>query len=228
MSERLTRRELKRDQFLEGVLSGLAWARQHLLAAGAAALVLVAIVTLAVRIGGSAAGVTRVDEKAEKSLAEARSQFVSGGVPAGVTALEGVRENHRGSRAAREATFLLGNSYFESGDYAKAQATYEEFLKKPLHDDLLVDGAKLGIAASQEEQGNREGAAATYLDVWKTGNTPATRLHGALGAARIHEADGKIDQAIQIYQEAIDAYPEAPEAEDARFEKMRLEATRPR
>jgi len=226
MSERLTRRELKRDQFLEAVLSGVAWARQHLLAASAAALVLVAIVTIAVRIGGSAAGVTRVDEKAEKSLAEARSQFAAGGVPAGMTALESVREKHGGSRAAREATFLLANSYYEAGDYVKAQTMYEEFLKKPLYDDLLVDGAKLGIAASQEEQGNREAAVATYLDIWKSGTTPAARLHGALGAARAYEADGKIDQALKTYQDAIEAYPEAPETEDARFEKMRLETKR--
>ena len=223
MSERLTRRELKRDQFLEGVLTAVAWARQHLLVAIGGALALVAIVTLAVRIGGSAAGTVRVDEDAERSLAAARTQFAQGGPTAGLAALESVREKHSGSRAAREATFLLANTYFESGEYTKALTAYEEFLKKPLYDDLLVDGAKLGVAGSQEELGNRAAATATYLEIWKSGKTPATRLHGAFGAARTAEADGKIDQAIQIYQEAIDAFPEAPEAEDARFEKMRLE-----
>ena len=223
MSERLTRRELKRDQFLEAVMSGISWAREHLLVAGAAALVLVAIVTVAVRIGGSAAGTVRVDEKAERSLAEARTQFAKSGSAAGITALETVRDSHSGSRAAREATFLLGNSYYEAGEYAKSLAAYEQFLKKPLYDDLIVDGAKLGVAASQEELGNRGAATATYLEIWKSGKTPATRLHAAFGAARNEEADGNIDHAIQIYQEAVDAYPEAPEAEDARFEILRLQ-----
>jgi tetratricopeptide (TPR) repeat protein len=223
MSERLTRRELKRDQFLEAVMSGVAWAREHLLVAVGAALVLVAIVTLAVRIGGSAAGTVRIDQKAERSLAEARTQFAKSGSQAGIAALESVRDSHSGSRAGREATFLLANAYFEAGEFAKSQEAYEHFLKKPLYDDLLVDGAKLGVGACQEEQGNRAGAVATYLDVWKAGKTPAARLQGAFSAARAEEADGHIDRAIQIYQEAIDAYPEAPEAEDAKFEKLRLE-----
>jgi tetratricopeptide (TPR) repeat protein len=223
MSERLTRRELKRDQFLEGVLSAVTWARQHLLVAVGAAVVLIAAITLAVRIGGSAAGTVRVDEKAERALSEARTQFMKSGPTAGLPALEAVRDAHSGSRAAREATLLVANTYFENGDYAKAQATYEDFLKKPLYDDLMIDGAKLGIAACQEEQANLAGATAKYQEIWKSGKTPGTRLQGALGAARTEEAAGNVDRAIQLYQEAIDAYPKAPEAEEARFEKMRLE-----
>jgi len=228
MSERLTRRELKRDQFLEGVMSGLAWARQHLLVAVGAALVLVAVVTVAVRIGGSAAGTVGVDEKAERALAEARTQFAKSGSSAGITALEQLREKHSGSRAGREAAFLLGNAYYEAGEYAKSLAAYEQFLKKPIYDDLIVDGAKLGIAAAQEELGNRPAATSTYLEIWKSGKTPATRLQGAFGAAHNEETDGNITHAIQIYKDAIAAYPDAPEAEEARFELMRLEGMKPK
>jgi TolA-binding protein len=206
------------------VLAALAWARGHLFIAVAAALVVIAAVTLAVRIAGSAAGTGHVDVKAEKALADARLEFSKGGVAAGTAALEKVREDHSGSRAGREATFLLANTYFETGDYTRALSTYEEFLKRPLHDDLLVDGATTGIAACQEEMGNQEAAAATYLGVWNSGHTPAARLQAALGAARCYEAVGKIDQALQTYQEVIDKFPEAPESDDARFEKLRLES----
>lgn len=222
MSEKLTREELKKDQFLETAASGVAWAKDHALAAGAGAIVLVVILILAVRIGGNAAGPTKVDVDAERALATARTEFARGGLEAGIPALEGVRTKHSRSRAAREATYLLANSYMEAGDYAKAEGAYQEFLNKPLYNDLLVDGATLAIAACREEAGDHAAAAERYQEVWKVGRTPAARIQGALGAARAFEVQGKNDPAIAILQEVRKAYPDAPESEEAKFALARL------
>lgn len=223
MSEKLTRDELRKDQFLEGVVAAAAWARANVLIAAIGALALVLLVTLAVRVGGSAAG-PRIDEEAERALAGARSEFARGGLEAGIPALAGVREAHGKSRAAREATYLLANSYFEAGDFAKAREVYEDFLRKPLHDDLLLDGARLGIAGCLEETGDRAGAATRYLEIWNDGRTPGTKLQAALAAARCFEADGKTAEALDVLRRAMAAYPEAPESEDAKFRIARLEA----
>ncbi len=225
MSEKLTREELKKDQCLEAVMTAAAWARSNVLYTALGALGVVLLVTLAVRVAGTAAGTQGVDEDSERALAAARSQFARSGLEAGIPALESVRAEHRRSRAAREATFLLANSYFEAGDFVKARATYEEFLKTPLYSDLLLDGARLGIAACLEESGDLGGASSGYLRVWNEGHAPATRLQAALSAARCLSADGKRAEAIDLLRKASEAYPRAPEAEEAKFQRARLEAS---
>jgi tetratricopeptide (TPR) repeat protein len=223
MSERLTRRELKKDEFLEGVLAAVTWAKGHILIAALVALAVVLAVTLGVRIAGSSASGAG-DVKSERALATARAAFGTGGLPAGITALEEVRAKHGRSVAGREATYLLANALYESGDFAKAKTTYEEFLKRPLHDDLLVDGAKLGVAACLEEMGDLAGAVKAYGEVWTNGLTPGSRLQAALAAARCAEAQGAFQEAIQLYDGAIAAYPESAEATEARFAIERVRA----
>ncbi len=223
MSERLTRRELKKDQFLEGVLSAVTWAKAHILVAASLAIVVVLAVTLAARIASSSAG-GGGDPKSERALATARAAFGTGGLPAGIAALEDVRAKHGRSEAAREATFLLGNALYESGDFEKAKGVYEDFLRRPLHDDLLIDGAKLGIAACLEEAGDLAGARKAYADMWNEGLTPGARLQAALAAARCSEAQGATAEATELYNAAIAAFPESAEATEARFAVERLKA----
>lgn len=224
MSERLTRRELKKDEFLEAVLSGATWAKAHVLIAIAAALAIVLAVTLAFRLAGDGGKSGATNPKAERALADARAAFGTGGLPAGITALEEVRSQHGGSVAGREATFLLANALFEAGEFDRAKSTYQEFLKKPLHQDLLIDGAKLGIAGCDEETARLAEATKGYLEIWKNGLTPGTRLQGGLSAARCHEAQGANPEAIALYDEIVAGYPLSPEAAEAKFAKARLES----
>jgi tetratricopeptide (TPR) repeat protein len=225
MSERITKRRLKQDKFIDTVNDVLSFASEHLMIVVLGIAGFVALVTLAVRIGGTAVGGQRtrgVDLEAEKALAGARTSFLTGRAEIGRDALEAVRSLHSGSRAAREATYLLGNTLFELGDYARAREVFEQFLKKPAYGDLLQDGARLGIAACKEESGDLPGAAADYRLLWENGASPGLRIDAAFGAARCTKAQGLPAEAKGFLEKIVDTYGGSPEAERARYALLEM------
>jgi TolA-binding protein len=225
VSERLTKRQLKHDQFLEFLQEAAVFARAHAFYVAAGLAVFVAAVALAVRIGGSAAG-PRVDNSAaEKSLSEARTEFALGRMDSGRQALEQLRSSHGSSRAGREATYILANAYYESGDWAKAADAFRAFLDKPLYHDLLLDGARMGLAACKEQSGDVPGALEDYKKLWTGALQPGSRIEAALAAARCARALGRAADARALYQALIDAYPDATAAQDAKFGLMTLGGT---
>jgi TolA-binding protein len=219
---RLTRKQLKQDHFIDFVQRAAAYTRENTVVVVIGVLVFVAAVAAAVRIGGQAAGVGEGDPESARALSAARQQFSVAGLEAGAAALEQVRTEYRRSEAGREATYVLANAYFEMGDWAKAEQTYREFLAKPLHDDLLKDGALLGIAACKREAGDLTGAAEDYRAIWESGTSAGSRIDAALAAARIAREIGQPDEARRLYDAVVSAFPDAPETERARFELLRL------
>lgn len=218
MSERrLTKRQLKRDAFVELLQTTAAYAREHSLVVAAALIVFVAGVALAVRVAGSATGAKPPDPQAERALAAARTEFAMGRMDAGREALQLVRSRHGRSRAAREATYILANAYYESGDWTQAAATFQEFLKRPLHDDLLQDGARIALAACKEESGDLAGALQDYRALSAGARYLATRMDATLAAARCARALGRPDEARSLYQELVDAHPGTPAATEAAY-----------
>lgn len=223
MAERLSRKQLKEDRFVDLVAQGVEYARENTVVVVIAAVVFVGAVAAAIQIGGQAAGAGGdTDSPGAQALSEARQAFLGGNLEAGATALEQVRADHARSDAGREATYILANTYLQLGDYAKAEEAYRAFLAKPLHDDLMVDGARLGIAAAKEEAGDLSGAAAAYREVWDSGTTAGARIQGAMSSARIAETLGQPDAARNLLQAIVDTYPTSPAAEQAEFRLMSL------
>lgn len=223
MSERLTKRELKEDRFLDLVSKGGAYARDNVAIVVGGLVVFIAAVALAFRVGGSATGNGGpADPEAQQALSAARFEFQSGRLESGVAALESVRSQHGKTNAGREATYILANALFQSGDYARAQATFEEFLKEPLHGDLMRDGARLGVAACKEESGDLAGALTDYRTLATEGAHAGSRVQAAMSGARVARIQGESEEARRLFQQVVDAYPDAPEADDARFELLQL------
>lgn len=221
---RLTKKQLREDPFLDAVQKALAYARENVVLVVGGGIVFVLAIMLAARIGGSVTGNSGGgNPEAQRALADARSEFMMGRLDQGIAALDGVRSAHRGSAEAKEATYALGGAYFEIGDWANAQAAFEEFLRKPLYDGLMMDGAKLGIAASREESGDLPGAQSAYKELWNSGAHAGVRIQGALGAARTARAQGLRDQARRFYEGLLAEFPDSPESETARFELLELE-----
>jgi len=222
MSERLTRKQLKEDHFVEFIAKAAAYTRENTVVVVIAVVVFVGAVAAAVRVGGQAAGMGQGDPESARALSLARQQFTVAGVEAGAAALEQVRADHGRSEAGREATYVLANAYFEMGEWAKSEQAYRDFLAKPLHDDLIRDGALLGIAACKRESGDLAGAADQNRQIWEDGTTAGTRIDAALAAARIARELGQPDEARRLYESVIESFPGAPEVERARFELYRL------
>ena len=134
MSERLTRKQLKEDHFIDLVQRAVSYARENPIVVGVAVIVFVGAVAAAVRIGGQAAGVGQGPDNpaAARALSDARQAFMGGDLSAGATALENVRQEFKRTEEGREATYVLANTYLEMGDYAKAEEAFRAFVAKPL------------------------------------------------------------------------------------------------
>lgn len=224
MSERLTKKQLKQDRFLQTIYTAWAYAQDNVAVVVAGSVGVVALVVLGVRVGGSTIGGTeRGNPEAERALSAARTQFLSGRPDAGLAALDDLRSRQGGTRAGKEATYLLANALYESGDYARALQVFQDFLRKPLHDDLMLDGARLAVAACREESGDLAAAAADYLVLWKESANPATRAQAGVAAARCAAAQGQNDRARELYQSVADAYSGSPEGQQAAFRLLEIE-----
>ncbi len=217
MSERITKQQLKHDRFLELVQEGLAYARENALVVAGGVVAFIAVIALGVRVAGTAAGPRTDNPDAQRALAAARTEFALGRMDAGREALMQVTKSWRNSQAGREAMYILGNTYYEAGDWAKARESFEKFLEKPLYDDLMLDGARMGVAACMEESGDTAAAMDAYRALADGARHVATRVQAGLAAARCARALGRTDEARALYRTVVDRYPEAPEAEQARF-----------
>ena len=160
--------------------------------------------------------------EAERALSNARNLFMAGQADAGVQALQDLTGRYGDSRAGQEGAYLLANALYENGDFAGAQSAFESFLRDPLHDDLMIDGAKLAIAACKEEAGDLAGAGTSYDALWTSATSAGSRIQAGLGAARCAKARGQSEEAAKYYEQIADDYPNSPEAEDARFRLLEL------
>jgi TolA-binding protein len=221
---RLTKKQLKQDRFLEAVFTAWAYARDNVAIVVGGALALVALIVLGVRVGGTVAGAPQGDPDAERALSAARMQFLQGQPDAGAAALEEVRQRYGSSPVGREASLLLANSLYEAGQFAQALTVFQEYLRKPLHDDLTRDNARLAIAACREETGDLAGAMQAYED-WGAAANPALRAQAAMSAARCALALGQPDRAAGFYESVAERYPDSPEAETAKFRLLELRGT---
>jgi tetratricopeptide (TPR) repeat protein len=219
---RLTKKQLKQDRFLEAVYQAWGYAQDNVAVVIGGVIALIALVALGVRVGGTVSG-PKGDPEAERALSDARMLFLAGQPDAGVAALEEVRKRHGGSAVGREATLLLANSLYESGQFEPALAVFQEYLRKPLHDDLTRDHARVAIASCREEMGDLAGAQQAYEEIWTTAANPALRVQGAMAAARCARAQSQADREAGFYRSVVETYPDCPEAELARFRLLEIE-----
>ena len=223
MADRLTKKELRQDKFLQGIYEAWAYAQDNIPVVIAGVVGVIALVVIGFRVGGAAVGGSPAgNPEAERALSGARSLFFGGQPDAGIQSLRDLVQRHGNSRAGKEGQYLLANALYENGDYASALQAFETFLRDPLHDDLMVDAAKLAIAACREEAGDLAGASADYQALWGSALSPGSRLQAGLGAARCAQAQGQLTQAAQFYEQVANEYPNSPEAEDARFRLLEL------
>ena len=225
MSERLTKKQLRDDRFLEIVQMSLAYARDNTTVVVAGVVGFIVLIVLAVRIGGSAAGLERSagNPEAQRALSDARSEFAYGRLDAGKAALEQVRSQWRKDMAGREATYVLATAYLEGADFEQARLAFEDYLREPLPHGLLTDGAQLGIAACLEESGDLNGAMARYEGLWATGTTPGTKIEAGMAAARVARSQGNPAKARELFQAVADRFPASPEAQEARFQLLLMD-----
>lgn len=160
--KRISKHQLKEDQFVTGVFRLQEWAEENLnivlIAAGALVVVIAAIWFFASQGAQS-------KQEAMELLGRADMQARNGQTQLAIIDYQKILDDHSGSDAARVAAFKLANVYFDTNDYANAQAAFRQYLENYADNDLARFSAIRGLAMTSASQGDFQQAARHYWDL---------------------------------------------------------------
>ena len=122
-----------------------------------------------------------------------------------------------GTRAAGEASFYIGNTYFMIEDYVNAQKYYQLYMDDYSDNDLFSVSAMAGVATCYEVQNRFIEAAQLYE---KAGKRYSRLFHAPFylkDAARCYGLAGESEKAKMTYRMIIDQYPESSIKQEVEF-----------
>lgn len=233
MNQRLSRKEIKRDGFMESVGGALEWIQDHSRALiGLIAAMIVAVIV----IGLLLAHFQRREQQADEALAEAMRVYQATVDPvaadpadpkaptfpdsgsrlqAASELLQRVRDDFGGSDAAEIATAYLGQIAIEKGDAQQARALWEEFVGRA-SDHMLSAEVRVNLMALDREDG-RGDELVTRLRAMLSGpdeGLPHDLLWYQL--ALTLESLDRNGEAKEAYQHIVDDFPQSVYSATAR------------
>lgn len=217
---RLTKRQMKEDRFVSGLLKTQEYFNQNKtqIILAAVAILVVALVVVFVIANSRAAQRRAADDYGAASMyiREFYNTFEADmnqdGMPdasldsslailkTARTELEDILNRHGGSKQAKFATFYLAFANFKLGDYEQAESYYQRFLDKYYIDENFEAAAKTGIAGCRESMRDFETAGNMYFEVAK--NYPNYIQHiEALYKATLNLAQaGMKEEALEAFE----------------------------
>jgi tetratricopeptide (TPR) repeat protein len=233
MSERLTRREMKRDEVQEWMGLAYIWLSEHWrkvvwAAVGVVALGLVAVLAVVY--------LEHREGQAQESLNEALEVYET---PISVLApaegeVEGpvftseeerrerarelfgqVRDRYGSTAAGRIASVYLGRIAAAEGDLERARELWSDFVEAA-PDHALGASVQLALYSLDREQGRTEELIASLRSAVDSVDSrlPQDALLYELGVTL--ERDGQKEEAREVFQRLVDEYPASPYAPRAR------------
>ncbi len=218
---RLTRKELKEDQFAEFIGEVVFYTKHH-----SRRIVGALVVVIVIAIGVTFAFKERraAEMEAQTILSRANFDFKQGNYQSALRTYAGIRERYRGTWSAADATFFAADAYFAAGKYDSSIVLFNEYLNQGKRREDLTVSALAGIAQSLEEKGMYEEAANSFIKARQEHPDNVLAKDMLLGAARCFRLAGEVDRAIEVYNDLIETYPGSREAELAKMQVLELEA----
>lgn len=233
MNQRLSRKEIKRDEFMESIGDAIEWVRRHArhLIGGALALFVAAIVVV-IYLGYVEGREGRADEALSQALRVNKAALdpvaanpenpTSPSFPNSLARstrakelFEAVRSDYGSSDAAGIASVYLGQIAAEAGDLDTARDHWEDFLSGNPDHALAVE-VRVNLMALERSAG-RGDELVTELRAMLSGpdaGLPPDLLWYQL-AVTLDELD-RAGEAKEAYQRIVDEYPQSAFAPTAR------------
>jgi tetratricopeptide (TPR) repeat protein len=210
--KRLSKKQLRRDRFVEQTFDWAHWIETHRnqVLAGLAG---IAVLVAAFFVYRSLAQAS--EEEAARSYMQARQAYFASNYQLAVSDLQGFLQNYGDSSYGDDARLFLADALYQAGDRQGAIETLQEFFHRHAGSPFALN-ARLLLAAAYQETGHPEEAVAAYRTALKLARFDAqrVRIHQELSA--LYEAQGDVEKATAELQAVIDLDPESPAAEEAR------------
>ncbi|HYL05759.1 MAG TPA: tetratricopeptide repeat protein [Thermoanaerobaculia bacterium] len=243
MSQRLTRKDIKRDEFASAVGRGVDFAESHtrelLLGIGG--------VLLAVAIGVLAYFyINHRSDLANQALAAAVKAYGAPIDPTGAKPndaaepsfaseaarqararrlLERVRNDYRWTDAADVASLYLADLDASSGKVASARQLWTDFVKKH-GDHVLAVQSRLDLLELDRSQGKGQQVAQQLREMLDRSDAPLPQDVILYQLAITLEQLNRDQEATQTYQRLVDEFPQSPYRQNAQQKVTALDPTR--
>jgi tetratricopeptide (TPR) repeat protein len=208
-SQKLSKEELREDEFIEWLMHAVDYVRDHVQNFAIGAVAVVAAI-LAVNF---------FIESQEKSKVEAAALLgdvvmaeQSGQMSEAIRIADQLLATYAGTPSAAQGTILLGNLHFSQGRY------FEMYLADYEPVDVLVNASQSGLAACLEAQGQVAEAAKSYEGIAQRLPGSAQAALAIMNAARCYKLMGDSAKQRILLESVRDEYARFPIAARARTE----------
>jgi TolA-binding protein len=219
MQQRMTKQELKEDEFVNKIMNAWGYVKENYPKVIAVVGGVVILILIGVFIKQQADEQTRASVDA---LGEVRIALMQGQIDNAIAQAERVAENFSGKSAAGQALHMVGNLYFDSSRYAEAQVAFQSYLDNYGSEGPMGYASWSGIAACMEEQGDVAGAADKYVSFTDMASQSPFAPMALKEAARCQQSTGNSDGSIALLKRIIDSYPKSSAARSAKAELKKL------
>jgi TolA-binding protein len=217
VSSAISKEELRRNVLAEWVGAGVAFVRGHRTAVLAVGIALV--VTLIAGLGFHWYQERR-EREADRALAQAYSLLQSQNPQAPADPVEAMKQlralvqRFPGTRGAEEALLRLGYLEYDGQKIDEAIATFEEYDRAYPRGRFRIM-ADLGRGYALMAKHNLDGAAQAFSDIMA--RSPKDPLVGEayMSLARVYEAQQKPDEAVRIYGQVVEKFPQTNWSQEA-------------
>ncbi|MBA2565604.1 MAG: tetratricopeptide repeat protein [Gemmatimonadetes bacterium] len=217
---RISRRELKRDPFVDHVFDWALWTRENVRAltvAGAALMVLVVAMVI-----------WRITRANESQQAAVRYQEIFGAYAAGNYQLAAndfrqFRGQYGKSAYGDDATVYLANSYVQAGDHGAAIKVLRDFDAEH-GDSPLRHASAMLLGTAYEGSGDWVKAAEAFVSARQKASFDFERVDALMAEARVRVAGGAEEGGIEAYRSVVESFGESPRAQEARVRLAELTA----
>ncbi len=210
---KLNKDELKEDEFIEWVMRAADYVRHHAQYFLAGAGAVVAIVLIVTYVSHSQ---EQARETAAGLLGDALIADDNGQQEQAASVAQQLIDKYSGTPAATQALVLLANKRFDQGNFAEARTLYQKALSAAGDNQILRFGARSGLAACMDAEGNTQGAAAEYEKYAADYPGTAEAAESLLAAARCYERLGQTDARKGVLRRVVHDFNELPIGAQAR------------
>ncbi len=219
-TKRITKRQLKEDQFVTTAFHAADYFQEHrmqvlLTVGGVVAIILVGTLFARFQISSR--------NKAAAELSEGAGLFQTGNYPEAAFRLSTFLDSHPKHKGAGYAALLCADAYYYSARYGDAGGKYREALEKCEEGDRIWFAAKSGVAALQESDGKLVEAAQSYLDLASRSKEPETKAHLTYRAVQCLVDGQRFDEARDALGQLIEDDLDPMDIATLAWQKARIE-----
>jgi TolA-binding protein len=137
-----------------------------------------------------------------------------------------IAREYPGTGAGQRAFLQNAALLFEAGQYPEAQTQFQQFLQQ-YPDSFFSGQAALGLAASLDAQKKLDLAAGAYQRVLTGNSDPLAANYAKFSLAQIKEQQGKLTEALSLYDEVYRSVPNSQMGSQAGLRAMELKVKQP-